>query len=309
MKVTFFGVRGSMPAAGAEFARYGGHTSCVAVAHDGQPPSLVLDAGTGLRRLAASLGDRAFRGSVLVGHMHWDHVHGMPFFEAGSRPTSRVEVRLPAQEDDVERVLERMMSPPAFPILPYQLGPGWSFSAIDEGTQDIERFRVTAREIPHKGGRTLGYRVEDGRSSLAYLSDHDPRVRGPGPTGLGAHHEAALELVTGVDLLVHDATISADEVPRLGFLGHACAEYALELGAAAGVGTVALFHHAYDRTDDELDALSQRWCASRGRAVVAREGMTVDLPPRGSGTSTDRVVTLPRTALDSHVHGGREQRQ
>ena len=286
MRVTFFGVRGSMPAAGAEFVRYGGHTSCVAISHDGQQPSLVLDAGTGLRRLAATLGARPFRGSVLVSHLHWDHVHGMPFFQAGSRPTSRVEVRLPAQEGDVERILERMMSPPAFPIVPAQLGPGWSFSAIEEGAHDVEGFRVTAAEIPHKGGRTFGYRVDDGRSSIAYLSDHDTRVRGPGPSGLGAHHEAALELVTGADLLVHDACITADEVPRLGFLGHACAEYALELGAAAGVGTVVLFHHAYDRTDDELDALSGRWCAGPGRAVLAREGMTVALPERRAPENT-----------------------
>ena len=49
MLITFCGVRGSTPATGARFARYGGDTSCVAVSHSaGSPPVLLLDAGTGL---------------------------------------------------------------------------------------------------------------------------------------------------------------------------------------------------------------------------------------------------------------------
>jgi len=280
VRVEFCGVRGSMPDAGAEFARYGGHTSCVALSHDGEPPTLVLDAGTGLRRLTALLGDQPFRGSVLVGHLHWDHVHGMPFFFAGFRDGARVDVHVPAQGEDAEASLARAMSPPSFPIVPSQLGAAWSFRSVEEGTVELEGFTVTAREIPHKGGRTLGYRVDDGRSSVAYLSDHDPCVLGPGPDGLGALHEAALALADGVDLLVHDAHITAEEVPQLGFLGHACAEYALALGEAAGAREVALFHHAYERTDDQLDALVARWSACRTRFTAAREGQALQLGAR-----------------------------
>ena len=280
MRVHLAGVRGSMPAAGAEFARYGGHTSCVALAHDGEPPTLLLDAGTGLRRVSALLGDRPFRGSVLVGHLHWDHVHGMPFFTAGFRDGARVDVHVPAQEGGAEAALTRAMSPPSFPIVPAQLGAAWSFRSVEEGTLEVEGFTVTAREIPHKGGRTFGYRVDDGRSSIAYLSDHDPCVLGPGEDGLGALHEAALALADGVDLLVHDAHITAAEVPRLGFLGHACGEYALELGRAAGARRVALFHHAFERTDDQLDALAVRWTGGPQPALMAEEGLVLDLPAR-----------------------------
>ena len=291
MKVSFLGVRGSMPAAGAEFTRYGGHTSCVALSHDDGSPSLVLDAGTGLRRLTALLGDRPFTGSVLVGHLHWDHVHGMPFFVAGFREGARVDVRVPAQEGGAEAALTRAMSPPSFPIVPAQLGAAWSFTDVDEGVHDVEGFTVLAREIPHKGGRTLGYRVDDGVTSVAYLSDHDPRVLGPGPDGLGERHEAALALADGVDLLVHDAHITAEEVPRFGFLGHACAEYALALADEAGARAVALFHHAYERTDDQLDALAVGWTAtSRVPVVVAREGLDVHLEPR-PGRCVDPVPT------------------
>jgi phosphoribosyl 1,2-cyclic phosphodiesterase len=277
MQVAFCGVRGSTPAPGVEFVRYGGATSCVALAHDGADPSLVLDAGTGLQRLTRLLGDRAFRGSLLLGHLHWDHVYGMPFFQAGARPDSRVDVHLPAQGADAEAVLARMMAPPLFPITPSQLGAGWSFSSLDAGRHAIEGFDVLALDIPHKGGRTFGYRVEDGTTSVAYLSDHDPLALGAGPDGVGALHEAALELTAGVDLLIHDAQLHASELDTLGYLGHAAVEYAVALGAAAGVGKVGLFHHGPERTDDELDALATSVRSATLPVVVLRELDVVEL--------------------------------
>ncbi|MEC9050840.1 MAG: MBL fold metallo-hydrolase, partial [Actinomycetota bacterium] len=82
MRVTFCGVRGSTPAAGPDFVRYGGHTSCVAVAPDGGRPSLLLDGGTGLMRVTEMLGATPFDGTLLLGHLHWDHTHGIPFFKS-----------------------------------------------------------------------------------------------------------------------------------------------------------------------------------------------------------------------------------
>ena len=153
MDVYFCGTRGSMPAPGEPYVRYGGHTSCVGLARAGEQPSLVLDAGTGLVNLDAVLGPAAFRGTLLLGHLHWDHTQGMPFFAAGTRPGHRVAVLLPAQGQgqDAELVLARTMSPPHFPIEPHALGEGWRFGSIEEGEHEIEGFSVLAREIPHKG--------------------------------------------------------------------------------------------------------------------------------------------------------------
>ena len=81
-----------------------------------------------------------------------------------------------------------------FPIWPRQLGDGWTFDNLKEGEHEIEGFHVLAREIPHKGGRAFGYRVDDGSSSVAYLSDHSPVAYGPGPDGYGPYHEAAVTL-------------------------------------------------------------------------------------------------------------------
>ncbi|MGH9281191.1 MAG: MBL fold metallo-hydrolase [Acidimicrobiales bacterium] len=282
MKVFLCGVRGSTAAPGPAFVRYGGHTSCVAVAHDGAHPSLVLDGGTGLRRLSDVLNGEPFQGTMLLGHLHWDHIQGVPFFTAGDRPDARVALHLPRQEGDRRRdafaVLAQAMSPPFFPIGPRELRGDWSFGAISEGAHSFEGFEIRAVEIPHKGGRTFGYRVSDGSGSMAYLSDHSPIQLGPGPDGLGAYHPAALELAAGVNLLIHDGQHTAAEFGARRSLGHSAVEYAVGLASAAGAGHLMLFHHDPTRTDDEIDAIVDGCRGGATSVSAAAEGMVVSLP-------------------------------
>jgi phosphoribosyl 1,2-cyclic phosphodiesterase len=279
MRVTLCGVRGSTPAPGADFVRYGGHTSCVAIASDGdEAPRLVLDAGTGLQRLSRMLGGEPFRGAILLGHLHWDHTHGLPFFSAGDRPGARVRVLLPADGEDAEEVLCRVMSPPHFPITPRDLRGDWSFGNLEQGVHHIEGFEVLALEIPHKGGRTYGYRVTDGSgASVAYLSDHSPTSIGPGPDGFGEYHEAARALVTGVDLLIHDAQYTASEFPARSHFGHCTVDYAVGLAQACDVGRLLLFHHDPPRTDDQLDAIVGALEGCAVPVAAAAEGCTMEI--------------------------------
>jgi phosphoribosyl 1,2-cyclic phosphodiesterase len=279
VRVHLCGVRGSTPAPGRDFLRYGGHTSCVAVCHDdGGPPRLILDAGTGLRPASALLRGEAFAGTILLTHLHWDHVHGLPFFAAGDRPDARVRLLLPEQDSmgSAEAVLARGMSPPHFPITPGELRGHWSFGFLAPGEAKAEGFTVEAAEIPHKGGRTFGYRISDGHSALAYLPDHCPTELGPGPEGWGEYHPAALALAAGADALIHDAFWFAPEVAAQAMLGHAAADYAVGLGRSAGAGQVVLAHHKPDRTDQDLDLLAARF-ATDPQVIVAAEDMVIDL--------------------------------
>lgn len=276
MRVTFCGVRGSTCSPGIEFVRYGGHTSCVALAHGGDVPTLVLDAGTGLRNLSRHLNGNPFRGTILLGHLHWDHTHGLPFFAAGNDPGSEVTVVMPGQ-GDAEQVLERAFSPPHFPVTPTQLQGRWRVTSHEPGESEVEGFSVLAAEIPHKGGRTFGYRVSDGGGTLAYLSDHSPITAGDGPAGLGAYHDSALALARGADMLIHDAQHTAEEFSSRSFLGHSAVEYAVGLAEEAGVRTLVLFHHDPLRTDDEIDALVVAHAGGTIEVIGAAEGLTIDL--------------------------------
>jgi len=282
--VRFCGVRGSTPAPGIDFVRYGGHTSCLAISHNGaSAPTLVLDAGIGLRSVTRELDGAPFAGTIMLSHLHWDHVLELPFFAAGDRPDSNVSVLMPEQDsgkDGVE-LLAGMMSPPYFPIEPTDLRGSWSFIAIGAGEHQLEGFTVLAREIPHKGGRTFGYRVSDGHSTLTYMPDHCPTRLGPGEHGFGEYHPTALELARNSDLLVHDAQLFPEDMAAEADFGHSVGDYPVELARRAGARTVALFHHRYNRSDHALDGLAQRLGSDGSdggpRVTVAAEGTVVAL--------------------------------
>jgi phosphoribosyl 1,2-cyclic phosphodiesterase len=280
VRVHLCGVRGSTPAPGAEFVRYGGHTPCLALAHDGAPaPTLILDAGTGIRAVTDLLDGEPFRGTILLTHLHWDHVQGLPFFTAGDRDDAEITLLLPEQEDgaDAESVLARSMSPPHFPMRPNQLRGSWGFDTVAAGERVQGGFTVLAREIPHRGGRTFGYRISDGHSTLTFMPDHCPTDFGPGPEGCGDYHPAAVELTAETDLLIHDAHIltPAELVTEARF-GHASADYAAGLGHHANARSVLLFHHRPDRTDAVLDEVAERF-GDRPGVSPAIQGSVLDL--------------------------------
>jgi len=272
VKILMLGVRGSTSAPGADFVRYGGHTSCIAITPEGSDqPTLVLDAGTGLRSLTTVLDGAAFDGSIILSHLHWDHMQGLPFFAAGDRDPARVDLYLPAQDDRSGRdLLAQSFSPPSFPITPEGLRGAWTFCALADGRHEVEGLAVTAIDIEHKGGRTFGLRVEDAQGSLAYLPDHAPAA------GLSSE---LLAVLADVDVLVHDAQFLEGERPLAVNYGHATVLDSVKLARACRAGTLVLFHHSPARTDDALDDIAA-WVPELARdlpVVVAREGMTLDV--------------------------------
>ena len=269
MRVVFLGVRGSVCAPGPEFVRYGGNTACLALsATPNDVPTLLLDAGTGIRTATAMMAGAPFRGTILVSHVHWDHVQGLPFFSAGDRAGASARLVVPAQGGKSGRdLVAQMMSPPAFPITPEGLIGAWTFDAVHPGAHEFEGFSVRAFEVAHKGGRTFGYTVRRGDASMGYVPDHAPE--------LGVS-EDALHALAGVDVLVHDAQFLEHERPRAVDYGHATVDDAIRLAERVGARSVALFHHSPHRTDAALDQIARDFSASMP-IIVAAEGKALDL--------------------------------
>jgi ribonuclease BN (tRNA processing enzyme) len=239
------------------------------VSHDSSDaPTLVLDAGTGLRSLTKILAGSPYRGTILLTHLHWDHVQGVPFFAAGDRDDSRVDVYLPAQDgkNGVD-LMSQFLSPPAFPITPEGLHGAWSFHAIEPSRFAADGFDVTAVEVIHKGGRTFGYRVTADLGSVGFLPDHSPTA---GVT------DAAFAALEGVDVLVHDAQFLDSERTIADDYGHATVADAIAFAERIEAGALVLFHHGPHRVDDALDRILDG-LASRIPVSIAYEGMAIDV--------------------------------
>ena len=278
MRVTFYGVRGSTPCNGDDVKKYGGNTSCVGVDVPGQAP-ILFDMGTGLRYFGARQpNDGTFRGTVLLSHMHWDHTQGLPFFTPILSDGAELDVYGPAQDDgrSVAEVLMSSIRPPLFPIALEQFPGTLRFHDTSDDDFQIGEVSVKARLVPHVGP-TLGYRIEWKGRSIAYLSDHQQPYDGSfaAPPGV-------LELVSGVDLLIHDSQYTTSEFARKSTWGHCTVDYAVWLAGHAGVKRLALFHHDPTRTDTAIDDLVELGALARDRCGVevfpSAEGLTVEIP-------------------------------
>ncbi len=252
MRVTPYGVRGSLAAPGPTTARYGGNTSCVRVTGpDGAV--LALDAGTGIRALALDLPPGLRRVDVLLTHLHMDHIIGLGFF--GPLYDSRMEVHIwgPASATlSLEARLRRYLAPPLFPVLLRDVPCRLELHHTSRGRFSIGNFRVRTARICHPGP-TVGYRIETDRASLAYLPDHEPAL-GVRRFPLDAEWTSGFDLARGVDLLLHDAQYTREEYPRYVGWGHSAMHDALAFARLADVKHLVAFHHDPGRDDAALEA-------------------------------------------------------
>ncbi|MGZ8762908.1 MAG: MBL fold metallo-hydrolase [Acidimicrobiia bacterium] len=286
--VSFFGVRGSTPCDGSNLARYGGNTSCVVIEADGQDP-IVLDLGTGLRNygieLVAAGRHRGLRASVLLTHLHWDHIQGLPFFAPLFSPDTVVDVHGPRQEGGLlGEVFAGVMCPPYFPITPDGLEASLHFHDTGDDDFPIGSAKVRSRWVRHVGP-TLGFRVEVGGVSVAYISDHGQGCGGGSRVeGDDFVPDEVLELADGADLLIHDSQHTQTEFPDKRHWGHCTIEYAVHVAHEAGARALALFHHDPAHSDDHLDLIlrdAQDHASQRGGPAVfaAAEGLAIALEP------------------------------
>jgi len=285
MRVVFNGVRGSTPCAGPEYARFGGHSSCVALEPDDAPP-IIFDLGTGLRPYADRCTEE-FHGTALLSHLHWDHVQGLPFFTPLHREGSTFDVYGPRQEAaPLGDVFAEMMRPPFFPILPSQLTGDVRFHSTGEDDFPVGGAKVRSRWVRHVGP-TLGFRVEFHGLTVAYVPDHGP----------GCHPEhpddyippEMLELCDGVDVLIHDAQHTPAEYEAKRHWGHCTVDYAVHVAREAGARRLVLFHHDPSHGDDDLDvierAASDLSAHIGGPEVTAGyDGLEIELLPSVPGS-------------------------
>jgi phosphoribosyl 1,2-cyclic phosphodiesterase len=278
MRVMFWGTRGSLATPDPETVRFGGNTSCVEV----RSPSgtiLILDAGTGIRRLGRSLAPVPPRMDILLTHLHMDHIQGLGFFGPLFQPGVEVHIWGPGSvEQTLEQRLARYLSPPLFPVHLRAVPSKLHIHELSHESMDIGSFHVTLEYVCHPNP-TVGYRITEGDSTVTYLPDHEPAL---GMTKIPSLPEwtSGYPLAAGVDLLIHDAQYDDEEYPQHVGWGHSSMTQACAFAKLCGARVLAPFHHDPGHTDLDIDRMVEHAVRGAGRGVrvmPAMEGLTLQL--------------------------------
>jgi phosphoribosyl 1,2-cyclic phosphodiesterase len=253
MRITLFGTRGSVAAPGPETARYGGNTASVEVRGD-DGTVLVLDAGTGVRRLGAQLPPGLARVDILLTHLHMDHIQGLGFFGPLYHPGIQVHIWGPASSTlPLDARLSRYLSPPLFPVHLRDL-PSITCHEVPRAPFEIGSFRIRTALVCHPNP-TVGYRIEERGRVAVYLPDHEPALGLKDGQWLEPEWSSGYELAAGADLLIHDAQYTDEEYARCVGWGHSTYRHAFEFAARVGAKEVVLFHHDPSHDDEMLEHL------------------------------------------------------
>ena len=303
MLVRFWGTRGSIAKPGLSTVRYGGNTSCVEL-RSSSGTLVVLDCGTGAHGLGQALvksGPSPLNGHILIGHTHWDHIQGFPFFAPLFIPGNEWHVYGPrGVGSSLRESLSGQMQSSYFPITLKELGATLHYHDLVEGTLEIGDIHVTTQYLHHPA-LTLGYRLEADGVTVVYSTDHEPhstsRVGGTGAplAGEDARHARFL---ANADLVIHDAQYTAGEFPAKRGWGHSTAEYAVETAVSAGVRRLALFHHDPTRNDEAVDRI-----VAGARDLVARVGGDTEVFAAAEG----QVLELNRKPAVAPLVESREE--
>jgi phosphoribosyl 1,2-cyclic phosphodiesterase len=281
VRISLRGVRGSIPVADPGCTRYGGNTSCVAVELE-EGPLVVLDAGTGIRRLGSELAGKAARVHILLTHLHLDHIMGLLFFAPLHDPDAEVTIwGPPSTTAGLRTRLGRYLSTPLSPVEIRELPAHVTFRECPDESWRIGSATVCADAVIHRGP-TLGYRLEENGTAFAYIPDHEPalgqRIDSDPAEWISGH-----ALARGASLLLHDGQYTEAEYVVTEGWGHSAFPDALTFARRVGAARVLLFHHDPAHEDTALDELgraaAERWAdlGAPGELDLAREGETLEI--------------------------------
>jgi diguanylate cyclase (GGDEF)-like protein len=269
---------------------------------------IVLDCGTGARALGLHLArtmPSPLRLNLFIGHTHWDHIQGFPFFGPAFLPGVELNIYAPSGfQRGLEEAMAGQMEYSYFPVTLSELRSRIHFTELEEGFFRVGDVLVETQYLNHTAP-TIAYRLTSGGTTLAYTTDHEPFWRIPG--GISDHpgDRAHIAFLRGADLVIHDAQYSEDEYATKVGWGHSPVEYATDVALAAGARRLALFHHDPAHDDADLERLEAR---CRERAARAGGGLEVfaaaeglELSIQGRGTSSPLVVG---SALERRPVGG-----
>ncbi|HHO59749.1 MAG TPA: MBL fold metallo-hydrolase, partial [Thiotrichales bacterium] len=248
----------------------------------------------GLRQLGHELLAQRSQINILLSHGHWDHIQGYPFFSPIYQRDRSINVFTSnASGHKLLCSLFDQMDGFNFPLnyedLPSNSECIYKSAEVFLHERDIH---ITKKPLNHPGGGTA-YRIEDEGTTCAYITDNelDP------PYKVHTRYDEWVDFCADVDVLIHDAQYTEDDMPHKHGWGHSLISQVRQLAIDAQVKTLVLFHHDPDRTDAELDEIQIenehffRRHYDNNRSYCAAEGMQIHLTKPIAGGDTVIEVT------------------
>lgn len=270
-------MRGSVPTPGPGTVRYGGNTTCLEVRCG--KDIIILDAGTGLRKLGQSLLAEFKRQplnlSLLLSHTHWDHIQGLPFFAPIYESRCRLRILgCEGARTSLVAALTGQMESTYFPVPFSKLPSNIEIDELQDYTFAIGHVLVRAHRANHPGV-TVGYRLFSPDGVVVFFPDTEPRQGGNDPE--------MLEFCRDADVLILDSQYNRVEYKKHTGWGHGCVDESVAFALKARVKQLVLFHHDPDHDDRQMDEFvkyARRLVLKAKRKLkvdAAREGMVIQL--------------------------------
>ncbi|WP_017444548.1 MBL fold metallo-hydrolase [Gayadomonas joobiniege] len=277
MRIEFYGVRGSMPAAGPAYIKYGGNTACVHVQlKDGT--DLILDSGTGIVELGHKLVQKDTPIHLLLSHNHWDHIQGFPFFLPAHQSQRRLVITPGLTEPTADKAILEQMSGTYFPLHHTDLKANIKIDTHNEAdTWSIGPATISRQRLNHPSAGSA-YCIQTPDCKLAYVTDNELYPPYPEATS----YQQWIDFIAAADVLIHDAQYTESDMPFKHGWGHSLVEQAIMLAQDAKVKKCVLYSHDLARNDESVDAQlkkMQQIAAERTpeiEIIAAYEGLVLD---------------------------------
>jgi CheY-like chemotaxis protein len=253
MKVSAWGVRGTLPAPQAGYIGFGGNTSCYSLQLS-PDRYLVFDAGTGIKTLGSALvksGKTRITADLFITHPHWDHINAFPFFTPLYIPGNHVRVHgTPQDEIGFEELMVAQMDGTYFPVTVREFGAHINFNEIGEQNVGLEDIKVTTIHLKHPG-HCLGYRVDRGDRSFCYITDNEIY---PADSEFADEEfvEKLADFCRGANILIHDCTYFDEEYPSKVHWGHSALSEVCRMAHMAQAERLWIHHHDPEQDDEAI---------------------------------------------------------
>lgn len=263
MKLTIYGVRGSVPLAGSAYAIYGGATSCYRLDIGGK--QIYLDAGSGI--IPASF-DIAKSTYILLSHLHLDHIQGLPFFSGLTHGESRIHIYGNVGDatnySGIQAAVNGVFGKPFWPLTidEYPANIDWQDITVG-GSFSIGGDITVATMASHHPGGSIIYRVTAEDKTVVYATDFEHG---------SAKDEELIRFAKDCDVLIYDGQYTQEEYRKYRGYGHSTKEQGLEILDACGGKQILYSHYHTTHTDEFLAQEEARMKTLDARVRFAKVG-------------------------------------